>query len=86
MCYLLARSCAKPVMMLCRFEPIRIDHLSCGSINLHTFEQESTGKERMFVPASDRYAVVPGADVPGEVPHCVPLPLPPGSPKRARLV
>jgi hypothetical protein len=35
------------------------------------------------VPASDRYAVVPGSEVPDEVPHCAPAGG--GSPKRARL-
>ena len=69
----------------CRYEPMKIDALSAGSICVDQFEHEATGKERMFVPASDRYAVVPGSDVPDEVPHCAPLPMD-TEPKRARLV
>lgn len=65
-------------------EPTRVDTLSSGSLRVDELEQEATGKERMYVPASDRYAVVPGSEEPDSVPSSVPVAAY-GEPKRARL-
>ena len=69
---------------LCRFEPTRVDTLSSGSIRVDELEHEATGRERMYVPASDRYAVVPGSEEPDGVPNSVPV-TNYAEPKRARL-
>jgi hypothetical protein len=63
---------------------MRIDRLCQGSIDVKQFEHEVTGQERMFVPAAERYAVVPGSSAPvNEEASAVPE-VQATSPKRAR--
>lgn len=68
----------------CRFHPLKVEALCRGRFTAESFQHESTGNERMFVPACDRYALVPGGDATGLDASAVPD-AHGSSPKRARV-